>query len=367
MDHTEQKKAKTYHRLKILLFFLNFFVTSAFLFLFVSAGMAHAVRDAVSEKVFHPWLRALVYATLLATLVYLLEFPLSLGGGYLLEKRYGLSTQTLAGWCMREFKKAFLSLFFFLILVGTGYTLIARMGERWWVAFGALWFVYSWLLAQIFPVFIVPLFFRYTAVQDETLVHLLKEFALSQGRDIDSVKVINLSKETKKANAAVLGIGKKKRIVLGDTLLSHFTHEEIKVVFAHELGHDKERHLFVSLFFNATITFGGIYCIQKLLLGLFPFFRLSSVEDLAALPLFLFLFSIYGFLLMPIQNGFSRILEHRADVFALRTTGLKDVFVSAMKKLVEQNLADESPNRLVEIFFYSHPPISKRIAFAKTF
>ncbi len=367
MDQTKQKKAKTYHRLKILLFFLDFFVTAAFLFLFVSTGMAHALRDTVAEKVSNPWFQLLAYATLLASLVTLLEFPLSLSGGYLLEKRVGLSTQTFAGWCMREFKKALLSLFFFLILVETGYVLIAAMGERWWVAFGALWFIYSWLLAQIFPVFIVPLFFRYTAVQDETLVHLLKEFALSQGRDVDSVKVINLSKETKKANAAVLGMGKKKRIVLGDTLLKHFTHEEIKVVFAHELGHDKEKHLFASLFFNAIITFGGIYCIQKLLLCLFAFFHLSYIRDIAALPPFLFLFSIYGFLLMPIQNGFSRILEHRADVFALRTTGLKDVFISAMKKLSEQNLADESPNQLVEIFFYSHPPISKRIAFAKTF
>ena len=367
MNEGKQETAKRYQRFKIILFFLNFFITTTFLFLFTSLRAAHRLRDAVMANISNFWLQVLTYATVLGFFTYLLEFPFSLGGGYFLEKHYALSTLNIRGWYIRELKKVFLSLFFFLLLVETGYALVRTIGENWWIAFGALWFIYSWLLTQLFPVLIVPLFFRYTPVEDETLVQLLKTFARSQDRNIDSVKVLNLSKETKKANAAVLGLGKKKKIVLGDTLLRHFDHEEIKVVFAHELGHDKERHVLASLFFNAAVTFGGIYGVQKLLVRFFPSFQLAHLDDLAVLPLFLFLFSIYGFILMPVQNGFSRILEYRADIFALRTTGLKDVFISAMKKLVDLNLSDESPSRLIEIFFYSHPPVSKRIECARKF
>ena len=367
MEQTKQNRAKQYQRFKIIFFFLNFTLVMTFLFLFMTSGGAHHLRDAVMKNVPIFWLQVLVYAAVFGFLTSLLKFPLGLGGDYFLEKHYGLSTLGFKEWCGRELKKIFLSLFFFLLLVETGYALVKTMGEGWWIAFGALWFIYGWCFVQLFPVLIVPLFFRYTPLQDEALVELLRTFARSQGRDIDSVKVLNLSKETKKANAAVLGIGRKKRIVLGDTLLRHFDHNEIKVVFAHELGHDKERHLFISLLVNAVITFGGVWGVQKLLVFLFPFFRIAHLSDLAALPLFLFLFSLYDFVLMPVQNGFSRILEHRADIFALRTTGLKDVFISAMRKLMEQNLSDESPNRLIEIFFYSHPPISKRIEVARKF
>jgi len=368
MNQTHKEKTvKQYHRLKITFFLINFFITVGFLFLFVYLQGAHALRDVVIEKIDTPWIQVIFYATSLSLMTYFLETPINFFGDYLLEKHYGLSTLTLGNWCTRELKKTLLSLVLFLLLVETGYGLVWSMKEKWWIGFGSLWFIYSWLLAQIFPIWIIPLFYRYSPVRDEALILTLKTFALSQGRNIDSVKVLNLSKETKKANAAVLGIGKRKRIVLGDTLLNRFNHEEIKVIFAHELGHDKERHLLMSLLFNAIVIFGGIYSVKELLLRFLPFFRIVYFDDLAVLPLFLFFFSLFSVVSMPIQNGFSRFMEQRADAFALRTTGLKDVFVSAMKKLSEQNLADEHPNRWVEIFFHSHPSISRRIEFAKRF
>ena len=274
---------------------------------------------------------------------------------------------SLGKWSLRELKKGVLSLLFFLLLVETGYVLAGSLGEKWWIGFGTVWFLYSWVLTQLFPIWIVPLFYRYTLVQDKVLIHILKTFAQSQGRDIHSVRAINLSKETRKANAAVLGMGKKKKIVLGDTLLDRFTHDEIKVIFAHELGHDKEHHVAISLVLNAFVTFSGIYLVQTFLRHSLSILRVDQITDLACLPLFLLLFSIFNFALMPIQNGFSRALERRADEFSLKTTGMKGAFVSSMRKLAQQNLADEVPNRLIEIFFYSHPSISRRIAFAEKF
>ena len=362
-----EKKAKRYHDLKITLFLLDTTILFAFLFFFVRWRGAHLVRDRVIQYVSLASLQILVYAGILATFAYLLEFPVRFAGGYLLEKRFGLSTLSFQNWCGREGKKIVLSLLFFLLLVETGYFFVWTFEGRWWIGFGVLWFFYQWVLMQLFPVWIVPLFYRYSPIQDERLVAMLKAFASRYRRDITSVRMIHLSEETKKVNAAVLGFGRKKRIVLADTLLRRFGLEEIKVIFAHELGHDQEHHLFLSFLLNAFVIFGGIYATQRLLLKVLPSFEIGGLSDLAALPLFCFLFAIFGFLVMPFQNGFSRFLEKRADLFALRATGLKEAFISSMQKLAEQNLSDMHPSRWVEILFHTHPSISRRIEFAKRF
>ncbi len=359
--------AKRYQRQKLTLFFLGFLLSLLFLYLFITTGASRHLKNLAFSWTALPWLRILLFTGFLSLLSYCLAFPLTVFGGYVLEKKFDLSTLRFQEWFYREVKKESLSFLFLIILVEGGYALLDRLGSRWWLGFGFLWFLLGWVLTQLFPVWIVPLFFRYTPVEDTQLVELLRSFAQSQGRDIHSVRTIDLSRETRKANAAVLGMGKLKKIVLGDTLLKHFSHEEIRVVFAHELGHDKEHHMLFSLFFNALITFGGIYLVQQIVTQSLGHFHLSGLSDLAALPLFLLFLSLYHFFLMPVQNGFSRMMEHRADAFALRTTGMKDVFIEAMKKLAKQNLADETPHPWVEVFFYSHPSISRRIKFAEKF
>ncbi|MBI4436927.1 MAG: M48 family metalloprotease [Candidatus Omnitrophica bacterium] len=367
MVDKSKEKAKRYHRIKIVFFFIDFMIGIIFLCLFMSLGSAQRLEQAILRGFSFYWLRIAVYATGLSFFLFFIHLPTHLYVSYFLEKQFGLSLLTFKRWCAREGKKELLSLLFFLLLVETGYFFVWTMSERWWIGFGILWFLYSWILTQLFPVWIVPLFYRYTPVEDQLLIQTLKTFARSQGRDIHSVRAIDLSRDTRKANAAVLGIGKLKKIVLGDTLLRSLSHDEIKVVFAHELGHDKEHHVAASLLFSAFLTFGGIYLVQQLLIGLLPLFQIGDVGNMAALPLFLLLFSLLNFCLMPLQNGFSRMLERRADAFALRTTGLREIFVSSMKKLAQQNLEDESPDRLIEFFFYSHPSILRRIEFAEQF
>ncbi len=359
------QRVKRYHKFKILFFFLTFFAVVLFFFLFLLTESAALLQSKSASVSSNFWIQLFLYTTVLSVLVGAVKLPFQLGGDYLLEKRYGLSNLTFRGWCVREVKKGLLSFLFFLLLVETGYFFLRSLGENWWLAFALMWIFYQWILLQLFPVWIVPLFFRYEPVKDEALIGLLRRFAEKQGRSIDSVRMLNLSKESKRANAAVLGIGKKKRIILGDTLLERFNHDEIKVIFAHELGHDKQHHMVYSFLFNALLTFGSLYIIQGALQKLLSVFHLSHPEDLAALPLFLLLFSLVGFCLLSLQNGFSRFLEREADGFALRTTGMKEAFISSMRKLASQNLADPSPNRLVEIFFHTHPPISKRIRFAE--
>jgi STE24 endopeptidase len=176
-----------------------------------------------------------------------------------------------------------------------------------------------------------------------------------------------MSKETKKANAALVGLGKTRRIIIGDTLLDNFTYDEIEVVLAHELGHHKKKHIWKFLVFGTFITFVGLYFADMVMKNYLRYFGFNDISDIGAFPLLCLLVLVFSILAMPLQNGFSRYLERRADMFALKTTGKPRAFISTMTKLAEQNLSDTTPNKLIEILMYNHPPIAKRIKMAERF
>ena len=176
-----------------------------------------------------------------------------------------------------------------------------------------------------------------------------------------------MSKNTKKANAAFTGIGKSKRIILGDTLLSNFTKDEIEMVFSHEMGHYKKKHIIKLMTLSTFLTFAGLYITALLYGGSIAYFGFSGISEIAALPLLFLYLSLFGLVTSPVTNILSRKFEWEADTFALETTGNKSAFVSAMEKLAEQNLSDKSPNRIIEFLFHSHPSIEKRIQFAQKF
>jgi len=178
---------------------------------------------------------------------------------------------------------------------------------------------------------------------------------------------INFSSKTKKANAFLCGIGKNRRVVLSDTLLSSFTADEIETVIAHELAHYKHKDIFKLLVANALIIFLGFYLLNKFLYFAVIHFHLNRIDDIAFLPILLLVFMLFGLLTAPLLNGYSRLLEKQADQFSLETTKKPMDFISMMNKLCEMNLGEFKPNRLVEIFFYDHPPVYKRIQLAEKY
>ena len=162
-----------------------------------------------------------------------------------------------------------------------------------------------------------------------------------------------------------MGIGKTQRVVLSDTLVQNFTHSEVEVVVAHELGHYKHHDVWRLLAFGlatSLVAFAvGFWGMNKLASSL----NFSSAGDVAGLPLLFLIFYGVNLVLMPLMNAYSRRLERAADLFALKALGTRDVFISCMNKLGEQNLADPEPPAWYEWFFYDHPPVRKRIAMAK--
>jgi STE24 endopeptidase len=179
-----------------------------------------------------------------------------------------------------------------------------------------------------------------------------------------------LSEKSKKANAALTGLGSTRRIILSDTLLEHYSDDEIEAVLAHELGHHVRRHILKGILVQVGITFFGFWLINQVLRFViakdwFPVLG-TRLYDFANLPLIVLVATILGFLLMPALNAISRRHEREADRYAWESIPAIAPFISSMQKLADQNLAEREPSKFIECIFHSHPSIGERIAAAES-
>jgi len=223
----------------------------------------------------------------------------------------------------------------------------------------------SYIIGKLFPVFIVPLFYKYGKLENRELEERILRLAERFGLPVRNVYSLNLSKTTKKANAAFMGLGRTKRVVLSDTLIEHFTHGEIEAVLAHELGHFKHRDIWRLLGFGLVTSLAVFAAGFVGMNAMVRFFGMNAASDVSGLPLLFLVFYAVNLVLTPAMNAYSRSRERAADLFALKACENPDVFISCMEKLGAQNLADPAPPGWYERLFYDHPPIHKRIEMAK--
>jgi STE24 endopeptidase len=308
-----------------------------------------------------------VFSASIGFFYYVSTLPLSYYSEFILEHRFSLSNQTLKDWIKREIKKTMVSLIIAMPLVYLVYTFIKYSPLYWWFLTAVSWFFVTILIAKFAPIIIVPLFYKYSRIKNNELKDRLSSLVSRAGFKAEGVYEINISKDTKKANAALLGIGRQKRILLCDTLLKNFSTDEVECVMGHELGHHRLRHITKLILFNGIATSIVFFLTNATLAGFRDIAGYTQLHDFESLVMVYAIISALNIGVSPIQNAFSRKLEKDADTFALRLTGNKSAFISTMKKLSEQNLADPNPGRFYEIMLYNHPPISKRIAFAESF
>lgn len=309
------------------------------------------------------------YALATSLLSSLASLPLSFYGGWVLEQRYGLSNQTRRAWLGEQLKGTALGLGLGLPLIQGVYAIIRRFPRTWWAILSGLTVPFTIILSNLAPVLILPLFNKYEPIRDRALAERIKALAAAQGVTISDVLQMDMSKQTRKANAFFTGIGNTKRIVLADTLLDEFTAEEVEVVLAHELGHQVHGDLWKMIGLGALTTALTAWLVSRLappLLGRygrrFGLDPAQGVGDVAALPLLSLLLSAISLALAPLQNAISRnLMERPADRYALDLTRNPDAFVGAMEKLGRLNLADPHPPALVKFLLYSHPPLQERI------
>jgi STE24 endopeptidase len=306
-----------------------------------------------------------IYGAILISAGKLALLPLNWYAGFHLEHRFGLSTQSTAAWLVDQLKSWALGLVLGLVGLEALYACLRTAGPSWWLWAGAVFFVFGILLSTLFPVVILPLFFKLEPLDNPSLRTKLEAQARAVGVRLIGVYRMAMSQKTRKANAAFAGLGRTRRIILGDTLLDHFAEDEIEVVMAHEMAHYKNRDIARMIAWGAVSTFAGFWLCELGYRAGLQHLGLTNRADLAAFPLLALVLFLFGLVTMPLNNAFSRWRERKADLGALELTGNRDGFIRAMRKLADQNLSDTSPHPAIEFLLHSHPSISRRIAFAE--
>jgi STE24 endopeptidase len=356
------ERARRYHRTQLLLSAAGFGVGVVYLVALLATDAAGWLARAPGVQPW--WAQVALVAVALAVAHRVLLAPLAWLRGWWLPRRYGLLHQSLPAWLADQAKALGLSAILGLAGVLLVYALLRAMPAWWWIAASVMFLAVYVALAVVLPVWIVPLFYRLTPLADEALRARLLALAERAGVPAIGVWVADQSRKSRTANAAVVGLGRTRRILLFDTLLD-FAPREVEAVLAHELAHHVHHDLWRGLAAQAVLTLAGFGVAAAALRAAVNGWGLRDVADPAGLPWLAVVLGGVGLATLPLANGFSRWIERRADDFALRVTGDSDGFVGAMERLAALNLAERRPHRLKELLLFSHPAIDRRIARAR--
>jgi STE24 endopeptidase len=360
-------EAREYNRIRRRLGILDFLLSLAGLLILLVAGWSAGLRDIAVYLAGQNYMLAVFYYVLfLALLSKMVGVGLDFYS-FRLEHRYQLSNQKFGSWAWDEVKSWLVGLLLGTIVVELLYFIIRVEPRYWWLIAWAAFLVLFIFFAQIAPVVLFPIFYKFQPLRREELTERLKRLSERAGTRIRGVYEWKLSEKSNKANAALTGLGSTRRIILADTLLDNYSDDEIEAVLAHELGHHVHKHILKTIGVQTAITFFGFWASARVLhyIGIQYPLMFHGDYDFANLPLLALLSTAISFLLLPALNAWSRHNERQADRYAFRSIPSVSPFITSMNKLAEQNLAERSPSRFVEYFFHSHPAISKRIAAAE--
>jgi STE24 endopeptidase len=315
-----------------------------------------------------PW-QILAYFLLISLAYELITLPLGYYSGYVLPHRYALSTMSRGAWIGDLLKGLVLGIILEGVVVELMYALLALQPMYWWLWVGLILIFFSVVMANLAPVLILPLFYKFTPLPaDDELAGRLLKLARQAHTRVRGVFSMRMSDKTTAANAALMGLGNTRRIVIGDTMLDRYTPDEIEVVLAHELGHHVHGDIWKLLLGQSVLLLGGLFLAHLAFdwaVSVEHFYQ--SLADPATLPFLFTLVGIFSLVILPLSNGLSRAIEYQADEYALQVTHKIEAFKSAMTRLANQNLAEVEPSPLVEFLFHNHPSIRKRLIHADEF
>ena len=362
-DPKKRKVAKIYSKQRLLLGIVNGIIIEFLaLFLVLLLGINVGIKEFVSPL---PTLLVVpAYVFVLITLLTVVKFPLIFYGGYVFEHKYGLSNYTLARWFTDYLKRLLVG---YVILI-PAFTVLFYLWafENWWVIAGVLYVLFSILLHYIYPVLLVPFFYKIEPYKNERHKRKILELCRRLGvNKIKDIVVVKQSEKSKKPNAFFTGFGATKKIALFDTLTDNFTEDEVETVIGHELGHYVNRDIWRGIAVDALHIFPVLFITNLILWKSVNYFNIAYFGDLTALPLFLLLFSLLDLITLPLINTYSRHREAQADLFALNVVQKQRAQVSTEKRLADLSLGDHQPHPLIEFIFWTHPATWRRIKLAQ--
>jgi STE24 endopeptidase len=357
--------ARSYHRRQLGIGVSEYLISATYLGALLVTGLSTHLRDVLAGWTSHWWLAVLVAVLVIGLGQQLLVLPLSLVGGFWLPRCYGLHHQTFARWAVDRLKAALIG----IILGGTAVLVVyalLRSTPWWWMWAAAALFAGQVLIAFVTPIWLVPIFYRLIPLpeRDELRSRLLG-LAERAGVPAIGVYIADQSRRSRTANAAVVGLGRTRRIILFDTLVKEFQPDEVEAVLAHELGHHAAGDVWRALMVQGVLTVAAMWVADRVLAAGASALGLFGPADVAGLPLLGLVTMAVSILSLPLVNGWSRRIETRADDFALKLTRNPTPFIGAMERLADLNLAERKPHVLKELVLYSHPSVDRRIARAR--
>src|SRR5271157_950215 len=312
----------------------------------------------------HFILSGLIFFGALALLSGVLDIPFSLYSTFVIEKRYGFSTITMRLWITDLIKGLLISGILSGILLGAMLALVYYAEHTWWLWTWLVFSAFQMLIVWLYPVLIAPLFNKFQPIEDEALKEAIIALMAKVGLKTGGVFQVDAGKRSKHTNAYFTGLGKTKRIVLYDTLLKSHASEEILSVLAHEAGHWKKRHIIKQLVLTETFSLVFLYLVYCLIDWslIYQTFGFAEKIPYAGLLLIAALFGPVAFFLTPIGAMLTRRFEREADDFCYNLVGTTMPMINALKRLAKDNLANLHPHPFYAWFYYSHPPLTERIA-----
>ncbi|MFL3028386.1 MAG: M48 family metallopeptidase [Candidatus Neomarinimicrobiota bacterium] len=364
LDEEKQLKAKTYENEKRKIGIASSLLSLVFILLFYFSGLSEYLAN-INLSFTYVFL---IYVTVFQILSTVIGVPLGYYSSYIHEHKWGFSNYTNRTWIIDQLKSFAVSLILLPILLGIFFWVLWKFPETWWLVAATVTTLVSIVFVTLFPVVILPIFNKYDIIEDETLTGQLSEILHKAGLKPSGFFRQDMSRQTKKENAFLAGMGKTRRVVIADNLLEHMSLSEIKSVIAHEVGHYRYSHLPKNILIGTVQQLIIFYLLNIIMKVLYPEFLTSNTNNLSLFPMFSLIMSLLSSLLFgPLNNLISRYFERQADRTSLELYPDKDSFQKAMAGLANRNLSNAYPEWWVKLLYYSHPPIGERLSFAENY
>lgn len=366
LDREKQQQARRYEKEKRLLGLATMVLSLIVLLGFYYSGLSSWLANLnIGESIVFVFL---IYVVSFLILLALLGLPLNFYSGYIHEHKWNFSNHTIKSWLWEQVKAFLVGLILMTLLLGLLFWIMALSPRSWWLIAGLAFAFVSVVLATIFPVVILPIFNKYTPIQNKELTDPLEKILSEGGLKSSGFFKEDMSRQTKKENAFLAGLGKTRRVVLGDNLMESMSIPEIESIIAHEVGHYKHRHIWKNLVIGTVQGLVVFFFLNWVMRILFSQFLSSTTWNLTLFPIFAILMGgVSSFLFGPLNNALSRYFERQADRYALMTIQDREAFMTAMAGLADRNLSNAYPEWWVKLLYYSHPPVGERLKMAEDF
>lgn len=364
LDESVQKKARVYEREKRVFGLVKMFVLVIIILAFYFSGLSHKLAYMYPDSSII--LTFIIYVFCFQASIFMLTLPLDYLSSYSHEHKWGFSNHTVKSWLIEQGKSFLVGLIVMWVVLSLLFFIMAEFPRFWWLIAGLASALVSVVFSTLFPILVFPIFNKYTPIRNKVLIDALEKILSKEGLKSSGFFMEDMSRNTKKENAFLAGLGKTRRVVLGDNLVNNMSVPEIVSVMAHEVGHYRYKHIWKFIMMGTFQQIIVFFLLDRIMRFLFIDFLSGVRANLALFPFFVLILGIIStFLFSPGGNAISRYFEKQADQYALENIQDKSSFSHAIAGLANRNLINAYPEKWMKYLFYSHPPVGERLEMVK--